>query len=95
MEVTPFIPLILRGIGETLIFQRKLVGKHRTTTILEKLSCYYVGSGIAHFYPVSFRTPAPRIFPSLSRISASLASSNLNSRVSGTMGIWAAKGRNS
>jgi hypothetical protein len=27
MEVTPFIPLILRGMGETLIFKRELVGK--------------------------------------------------------------------
>jgi hypothetical protein len=27
MEVTPFIPLILRGMGETLIFERELVGK--------------------------------------------------------------------
>jgi len=27
MEVTPFIPLILRGKGETLIFKRELVGK--------------------------------------------------------------------
>jgi len=27
MEVTPFIPLILRGRGEILIFKRELVGK--------------------------------------------------------------------
>jgi hypothetical protein len=41
------------------------------------------------------KTPAPRIFPSWSRIKASFASSNLNSWVSGTIGISAAKGRNS
>ncbi len=31
-------PLILRGDGETLIFERELVGKNRTITILEKLN---------------------------------------------------------
>jgi len=47
------------------------------------------------FHPKMFKTPAPRILPSLSKIKASFASSNLNSRTSGAMGISAAKGRNS
>ncbi len=44
IEVTPFIPLILRGKGETPISERELVGKNRATTVLEKLNCYAVYS---------------------------------------------------